>query len=156
QHCTAQKSAPYQLVFRQLPHCDTNLLNLLENDNYSYLSAKGSDSSLDGHTLRSEMDFQPTIISEINNEIENFEENYDDSDTILDVDDLQEMNSDADEWPEINNSADKQKNTNIIKIEDRLVNSNEIIVIEDSDDDFDESLRVELCTVVGSTKEYTE
>ncbi|RIB20095.1 hypothetical protein C2G38_2035549 [Gigaspora rosea] len=66
------------------------------------------------------MDFQPTIISEINNEIENFEENYDDSDTILDVDDLQEMNSDADEWPEINNSADKQKNTNIIKIEDRL------------------------------------
>ncbi|CAG8513182.1 41892_t:CDS:2 [Gigaspora margarita] len=178
QHSTAQKSVPYQLVFRQLPHCDTSLVNLLENNNYSYLSAKGSDSSLDGQALISEMDFQPTILSEINNEIENIEETYDDSDTICDMDDLQEMNSDEDEWHEMNNSADEQEHNNAMKIEDRMVNSNEIILIEDSDDDFDKShhytaqekekwqahFNIESNTIVheiyyaavGSTKDYTE
>ncbi|CAG8619092.1 29952_t:CDS:2 [Gigaspora margarita] len=50
------------------------------------------------------MDFQPTIISENNNEMDNLEETYDDSDTISDIDDLQEMNNDADNWLEINNN----------------------------------------------------
>ncbi|RIB24394.1 hypothetical protein C2G38_2139277 [Gigaspora rosea] len=118
QHCTANKSVPYHLVFRQLPHCDTNLANLLEKDNYS--SAKGSVSSLNDQTLISEMDLQPTIISEFNNEIENIEETYDDSDTISDMGDLQEINSDADVWYEMDNSADEQTNINFIKIEDRM------------------------------------
>ncbi|CAG8623600.1 7875_t:CDS:2, partial [Gigaspora margarita] len=68
---------------------------------------KGSDLLSDDQTLISKMDFQPAIISEFNKEIENFEETYDDSDTIIDTDDFQEINSDADEWYEMDNNKEK-------------------------------------------------
>ncbi|CAG8683804.1 4612_t:CDS:2 [Racocetra persica] len=56
QYCTAHKSISYKLVFGQLPHCDTNLANILENEK-----------SLNNHTLVSE-DSQSSIVSEINSE----------------------------------------------------------------------------------------
>ncbi|CAG8545132.1 9015_t:CDS:2 [Cetraspora pellucida] len=53
QYCISHKSIPYKLVFGQLPHCDTNLANILENKEL-----------LNNHVLESE-DFQSTIVSEI-------------------------------------------------------------------------------------------
>ena len=73
QYSTAHKSVPYELVFGQLPHCDTNLVNLLENDNYSPPPVEASSSSSDSLTLTSETDSQLTIVSEFNDDIEDFE-----------------------------------------------------------------------------------
>ncbi|CAG8514716.1 10901_t:CDS:1, partial [Racocetra fulgida] len=73
QYSTAYKSVPYKLVFGQLPHCDTNLVNLLENNNYLHTSDEESSSSSDSLTLSSETDSQLTIISEFNNNIKNSE-----------------------------------------------------------------------------------
>ncbi|CAG8768179.1 13239_t:CDS:1, partial [Cetraspora pellucida] len=53
QYCSAYKSIPYKLVFEQLLHCDTNLVDILE-----------SEESLNNHTLISE-DSQSIIVSEI-------------------------------------------------------------------------------------------
>ncbi|CAG8588344.1 10572_t:CDS:2, partial [Racocetra fulgida] len=86
-YCTAHKSIPYKLVFGQLPHCDTNLADILENEE-----------SLNNHALVSE-DSQSTIVSEINNKTAESE-----LDEIY-FEELQEYNNDDDDKQEFNNKS---------------------------------------------------
>ncbi|CAG8667518.1 5319_t:CDS:2, partial [Racocetra persica] len=112
QYSTAHKSVPYKTVFGQPPHCDTNLVNLFEN-NYSYPQTEKSNSSSD--SLISETDSQSTIVSELNNDVKSskidpfcFEETrQDNSDVNSNVD--EEINSNADE---VNGNVDKKVNSN--------------------------------------------
>ncbi|CAG8719652.1 4237_t:CDS:1, partial [Cetraspora pellucida] len=104
QYCSAHKSIPYKLVFGQLPHCDTNLVDILE-----------SEESLNDHALISE-DSQSTIVSEISSEtiesefssdIEQDQENYSDVDVgeAHDIYNANEICSDNDSIQDIDDNS---------------------------------------------------
>ncbi|CAG8511013.1 15089_t:CDS:1 [Racocetra fulgida] len=93
QYCSAHKSILYKLVFGQLPHCNTNLVDIIE-----------SEELLNNNTLIFE-DSQSTIVTEISSEtfesefyddIEQIQENYSNLsiDNSQKSDNLGEMHSD--------------------------------------------------------------
>ncbi|CAG8593266.1 5667_t:CDS:2, partial [Gigaspora margarita] len=71
QYCSAHKTTPYNLVFGQYPYCDTNLVDLLENDQQN----EEPNSSIDDFP---ETDSDMTFVTANN---DNNDDNYLDSNT---------------------------------------------------------------------------
>ncbi|CAG8460170.1 6144_t:CDS:2 [Cetraspora pellucida] len=117
-------------IFGQLPHCDTNLINILEDeessDNYTLISENSQStisSEISNETVESELDekyFEES--QEFNNDIQQVEDNYNDVDEY--------------EIQEINNANEIQKaNSYLEKIQDH-----DYDILQEFYDDFTLSL----------------
>ncbi|CAG8643027.1 10506_t:CDS:1 [Dentiscutata erythropus] len=91
QYCSAHKSIPYKVIFEQLPHCNTNLINLYENEELSNNNALISEGS------------QLTIISDISSEM--FESEFHSN---IDIDELQNITDPYDQDISEQNNLDNQ------------------------------------------------
>ncbi|CAG8839992.1 22872_t:CDS:1, partial [Cetraspora pellucida] len=136
QYCFAHKSIPYKLVFGQLPHYDTNLVDIFESEeslNNQTLISEGSQS-----TIVSEISSDTVSESEFSSTIEQVQENC------SNIDSADKICSDNDGAQDIDDDSAQELYNDLLslycsEIEEDSKNTpvHEIAEIINSDDDFE-------------------